>query len=59
MPVPKRRTSKARKNSRRANHDRVERPNLTKCSKCGEPKLPHRVCLSCGFYNGKEVIEMD
>jgi large subunit ribosomal protein L32 len=26
------------------------------CPHCHEPKLPHRVCLHCGYYAGKEVL---
>jgi ribosomal protein L32 len=28
------------------------------CPKCGEPSLQHHVCSACGFYKGKEVIEI-
>ncbi len=59
MAVPKRKKSKSRRDMRRAHHDKVEKPNFGKCPQCNEPKLPHRVCLSCGYYNGQEVIEMD
>jgi len=31
---------------------------LTTCAKCGRPVLPHRICDYCGFYNGKEVIDV-
>ncbi len=31
---------------------------LTICSKCGKAVLPHRICVYCGFYNGKEVIDV-
>ena len=24
--------------------------------KCHEPKLPHRVCPNCNYYDGKEVV---
>jgi large subunit ribosomal protein L32 len=29
---------------------------VTKCSNCGKSKLSHRVCPSCGYYKGKQVI---
>jgi large subunit ribosomal protein L32 len=56
MPNPKRRHSAARRDRRRA-HDALARPSTSTCSNCGEAKLPHRVCLHCGFYNGRPVIE--
>ncbi len=55
MPNPKRRHSKARRDSRRA-HDHLVAPSLSLCPNCHEPKLPHRVCLLCGFYKGKPVV---
>jgi large subunit ribosomal protein L32 len=56
MANPKRRHSKARRDKRRAN-DFLSRPGVSVCPNCGEPKLPHRVCKSCGEYRGREVIE--
>ncbi len=58
MAVPKRKVSKARRNSRRANW-KLTAPNLVDCPKCGELMMSHRVCKACGSYNGKEVISMD
>jgi large subunit ribosomal protein L32 len=58
MPNPKRRHSKARRGWRRA-HDHLTAPNLSVCPNCQEPKLPHRVCRSCGHYKGKQVIEAE
>ena len=55
MAVPKRRTSRSKRNMRRANHDKVTAPNLVACSNCGEPSLPHRACASCGHYKGRAV----
>jgi len=26
--------------------------------KCGKPKLPHTVCKYCGYYKGREVINV-
>ncbi|NMA61084.1 MAG: 50S ribosomal protein L32 [Firmicutes bacterium] len=58
MAVPKRRHSKARTNSRRANWKRVDVTGPNICPKCREPKLPHRVCLNCGTYKGRQVIQV-
>lgn len=58
MAVPKRRNPRARRNARRANHDRVTAPNYVPCANCGEVMIPHRVCPACGHYAGREVIEI-
>lgn len=55
MAVPKRRTSRSKRDMRRANHDKVVAPNLSPCPKCGEPVVPHRACASCGHYKGRSV----
>lgn len=56
MAVPKKRQSSTRSAKRRANHDRVAPANVASCPSCGEPRLPHRVCSSCGKYGGREII---
>jgi large subunit ribosomal protein L32 len=58
MPVPKRKTSKSRIRARKASH-RVMVPTASACSNCGAPRLLHRVCPSCGFYRGKQVVPVD
>jgi large subunit ribosomal protein L32 len=57
MAVPKRRLSISKKNRRRRNIF-LKVPKLIKCSKCGKPVLPHTVCGYCGFYKGKEYINV-
>jgi len=57
MPNPKRRHSRARRDKRRA-HDALTRPVLSRCPNCDEARLPHRVCLRCGHYKGREVVEV-
>nr|WP_300005398.1 50S ribosomal protein L32 [Tissierella sp.] len=59
MAVPKRKTSKARRDKRRASSYTLSRMSSTECPQCHEQKLPHRVCRSCGFYRNKEVISVD
>jgi large subunit ribosomal protein L32 len=56
MAVPKKKTSKSRKNMRRA-HDFLTPPTVSTCPQCKAPKLPHRACTSCGTYKGKEVLK--
>ncbi|WP_277585745.1 50S ribosomal protein L32 [Psychrobacillus antarcticus] len=55
MAVPARRTSKTAKRKRRT-HIKLSVPGMVSCSNCGEMKLAHRICKSCGQYKGKEVL---
>lgn len=55
MAVPKKKTSKSRRNMRRA-HDALKSVGHVECPNCGEVKLPHHVCGSCGHYDGREVV---
>ncbi|MFC1936625.1 50S ribosomal protein L32 [Chloroflexota bacterium] len=57
-PLPKRKISKGRRDRRRA-HDALTARNLVQCSNCGEKRLPHHVCPHCGFYKGREVIDVE
>ncbi|MFR6065724.1 MAG: 50S ribosomal protein L32 [Eubacterium sp.] len=59
MAVPKRRTSTARKNKRRSSVWKMDAPTLVKCSNCGAYTVPHKVCSSCGYYNGKQVVSTE
>ena len=56
MAVPKRKTSKARRDKRRSANMKMTAPGLSVCPQCHEPKLPHRVCPNCNYYDGKEVV---
>ncbi|MBZ0121400.1 MAG: 50S ribosomal protein L32 [Sandaracinaceae bacterium] len=58
MATPKRRTTRAKRKMRRANHDKVSPPTIVACPNCGETMIPHRVCPSCGHYNGEQIIEI-
>jgi large subunit ribosomal protein L32 len=54
MAVPKRKTSKSRRDKRRATHA-IAAPRVNECPVCHQPKRPHHVCPTCGTYNGREV----
>lgn len=55
---PKNKTSKARRDKRRANW-KLSVPGMVTCPSCGELKMPHRVCKACGSYKGKEVVSVE
>ena len=54
---PKNKSSRARRDKRRANW-KMTAPTLVRCSRCGALMTPHRVCLTCGSYNKKQIIEV-
>ncbi|MGB7588056.1 MAG: 50S ribosomal protein L32 [Solirubrobacterales bacterium] len=56
MAVPKKRTSSARRDKRRATH-KAAVAAIARCPRCHSPRLPHRVCPTCGTYSGREVIK--
>jgi len=55
MAVPKKKTSKSRRDMRRAHHALASMA-YEECPNCGELKRPHHVCPSCGHYKGREVV---
>lgn len=55
MAVPKKKTSKSRRDMRRAHHS-LKSVTSMECPNCGELKLPHHVCGGCGHYDGREVV---
>ncbi|WDV47659.1 50S ribosomal protein L32 [Clostridiaceae bacterium M8S5] len=59
MAVPKRKTSKARRDKRRSANSKAVAPTIVECPQCHEPKVPHKVCPECGYYKNKEVIEVE
>lgn len=54
MAVPKKRTGHSAQGHRRSNW-KATKPEITKCTKCGEVALTHTVCTACGYYKGKAV----
>lgn len=58
MPVPKKRVSRTRRDKRRT-HKKLTAVVPVNCPQCSEPKLPHRICPSCGYYRDRTVIEVE
>ena len=55
MPVPKRKTSKSRRD-RRASTKFIRPKAIAKCQNCEFPISSHQACQHCGFYKGKKVM---
>lgn len=42
----------------RRSHHALKAANLSKCSHCGAEHRPHHMCLQCGYYNGRQVVDL-
>ena len=56
MAVPKSKISKSKKNMRRS-HDTIKLLNIIEDQDSGEPRLSHRLDLSTGIYNGRQILK--
>jgi large subunit ribosomal protein L32 len=59
MAVPKRRTPRSKTRTRRASNWRLDAPARSLCPNCNAVKLPHTVCGNCGWYRGRQAVEVD
>jgi large subunit ribosomal protein L32 len=60
VPVPKRKQSRSNTRARKANwKSAISAPTYAECPQCHQPKRPHAVCLNCGYYDGREVLEVE
>ena len=59
MAVPKQKKGRGATHTRRSANMKLEMPSRSVCPQCGAPKLPHRVCPTCGTYKGRQVIAVD
>ncbi len=56
MAVPKRKTSVSKRNMRRS-HDSINKINVILDKDSGEPRLSHRIDISTGIYNGRQILK--
>jgi large subunit ribosomal protein L32 len=59
MAVPKKKTSKMKSRSRRASNWVLRSPGRSLCPRCGTDKVPHTVCGTCGWYKGRQALDVD
>ena len=58
MATPKKKTTKQKTRSR-ASQWKTSPSTYSECPQCHQPKLPHRVCANCGYYAGRQAIEVE
>ncbi len=58
MSVPKKKKSHSRSRMTR-NHHALSALALATCSRCGNARRPHTICLNCGTYRDKVVIDVE
>ena len=56
MAVPKRKTTPSKRNMRRS-HDSLKEINIIEDKNSGEPRISHRIDISTGMYNGRQVLK--
>jgi len=56
MPNPKRKHTRSRRDSRRAQNWRLDTTTSSACPNCKILRRPHTVCPNCGWYNGKLAV---
>ena len=56
MGVPKRKTSKQRRNQRSSTRGIIPGPVMA-CLTCQAPVTPHQICKTCGYYKGRKIIQ--
>ncbi len=57
MANPKRRKSKSKQKMRRG-AKRWKAPILSTCPECSTPVPGHVACPSCGYYSGRQVLDV-
>jgi large subunit ribosomal protein L32 len=58
MAVPYGRKSRSKSRQRRAANMKFTTVQHTNCAHCGEPKMAHFACGSCGAYGTRQVREV-
>ena len=43
----------------RRSHHAIKTSVSAVCEKCSSPKINHRMCMNCGTYKGKAVLNVE
>lgn len=55
--VNRMRATRSHRGNRRSHHA-LDRARLSKCQNCGAPHRSHVVCMNCGWYKGRKVLDL-
>ena len=55
--VVRMRHTKGHRNGVRSHHA-LKQGNFPACGHCGQQGIPHRVCTNCGYYAGRQVVDV-
>lgn len=42
----------------RRSHHALSGAAISDCSHCGAKRAPHTVCVACGYYRGRQVLNI-
>lgn len=54
--VNRMRATRSHRNNRRSHHA-LKGARVSKCGNCSEPHKSHSICMNCGWYNGRKVLD--
>ena len=46
------------KRNRVRSHHALKLANFASCSHCAQATLPHQICKNCGYYSGRQVVDV-
>ena len=55
--VNRMRATRSHRNNRRSHHA-LDAGRVSKCGNCGAAHKSHSICMSCGWYNGRKVLDL-
>lgn len=55
--VNRMRATRSHRNNRRSHHA-LDAARTSKCSNCAAAHRSHAICMNCGWYNGRKVLDL-
>jgi large subunit ribosomal protein L32 len=55
--VNRMRATRAHRDNRRAHHA-LDAARVSACANCKQPHQSHRACMNCGYYKGRQVLNL-